>query len=71
MAGLFMLSHYIEVFRQTILNFIVSRPIFQLCTDAVRLLGTSKCQYWWEKPMELKAVKTSLADSDAVDVMGP
>ena len=37
MAGLFMVSHYIEVRRKTILNFIVNRSIFQLCTDAVNL----------------------------------
>ena len=70
-AGLFMVSHYIEVCRQTILNFIVTRPILQLCTDTVRLRGTSKCQYWWEQLMDHEAAKTLLANSDAVDVMGP
>ena len=43
-AVLYTVSHYIEVSRQTILNFIVNRPIFQLCKDAVRLRGTSNHQ---------------------------
>ena len=35
-AGLYMVSYYIEVRRQTILNFIVDRPIFHLqgCSEA-------------------------------------
>ena len=69
-AGLYTVSYYIEVRRQTILNFIVDRPIFHLCKDAVRLRGTSARQYWWEQPMDLEAAKTSLAVPDAVDVAG-
>ena len=70
-AGLYIVSYYIEVRRQTILDFIVNCPIFQLCTDVVRLRGTSNRQYWWEQLMDLGAAKTSLADSDASDVTGP
>ena len=69
-AGLYTVSYYIEVQRQTILNFIVACSIFHLCKDAVRLRGTSVRQYWWELPMDLEAAKTSLADLDAMDVTG-
>ena len=71
MDGLFMVSHYIEGHRQTILKFIVNCPIFHLCKDAVRLCDTSACQYWWEQPMDLEAAKTLLSDLDAEDVPGP
>ena len=51
-AGLYDVSYCIEVRRQTILNFIVNRPIFQLCKDAVRLRGTSPRQYWWDQAID-------------------
>jgi exonuclease III len=58
-AGLYTIAHYMEVRRNTILNFIVNRPIHTLCQDAVRKRGTGNRQYWWEQPMDLEAARAS------------
>ena len=39
--------------------------------DVARLYGTSNRQYWWELPMDLEAVRNSVANFDAEDVMEP
>jgi hypothetical protein len=38
-AGLERISHYMDVCRQTVANFIVNRSIFELCVGAVRKRG--------------------------------
>ena len=58
-AGLYTIAHYMEMRRNTILNFIVNRPIHTLCQDAVRKRGTGNRQYWWEQPMDLEAARAS------------
>ena len=58
-AGLHSIGHYIEVRRQTILNFIPDRPIYALCQDAVRKRGTGNRQYWWEQTMDLEAAQSA------------
>ncbi|KAL7425979.1 hypothetical protein ACHAXH_000192 [Discostella pseudostelligera] len=40
-VGLRSISHYVEVRRQHIFNFIVNRPIFDLCREGVRKCGSS------------------------------
>ena len=65
------IDHYVMVRRHTIANFIVNRPIFELCQDEVRpMRGTSTQQYWWEQPIDLDAVRASYvvtADDDEED----
>ena len=63
-AGLYTVAQYIEVRRNTILKFLVDRPIHKLCLDAVRKRGTSARQYWWEQPMDLEAEMISVPDPD-------
>ena len=64
-AGLHTINHYIEVRRNTILKFIIDRPIYALCGDAVRRRGTGNRQYWWEQSMELDPQLTSAGDDDS------
>ena len=45
-VGLLTIRQYIEVRRQTIANYIVHRPIFDLCLGEERQRGTSK-RLWW------------------------
>jgi hypothetical protein len=52
-AGLETISHYMEVCRQTVANFIVNRPIFKLCAGAVRKRGLPVRPFWWDQPMDL------------------
>jgi hypothetical protein len=39
-AGLKTITHYMEVCQQTVANFIVNRPIYELCSGAVRKRGS-------------------------------
>ena len=68
-AGLHTIAEYIEVRRNTILKFLINRPIHSLCEDAVRKRGTGKRQYWWEQPMDLDAARDSVlvTDSESTD----
>ena len=68
-AGLHTIQHYMEVRRNTILKFLIDRPIHALCEDAVRKRGTGKRQYWWEQPMDLDAARDSalVTDSESTD----
>jgi hypothetical protein len=45
-VGLRSIAHYVEVQRQHIFNYIVNRPIFDLCWEGVRKRGSSHCQFW-------------------------
>ncbi len=38
---------------QTILNYIVNWPIFELYQNGVRKHGSSPCMFWWDQPMKL------------------
>ena len=53
-VGLRSISHYVEVRRQHIFNFIVTRPIFNACRGGVRRRGSSHCQFWWDQSLSLK-----------------
>ena len=50
-VGLRSISHYVEVRRQHIFNFIVNRPIFDLCREGVRKRGSSHRLFWWDQPL--------------------
>ena len=52
-VGLQSISHFVEVRRQHIFNFIVNRPIFHLCREGVRKRGSSHRLFWWDQPMTL------------------
>ncbi len=52
-VGLKSIAHYVDVQRQTIANYIVNRPIHELCTGAVRKRGFPVQPFWWDQPMDL------------------
>ncbi len=52
-VGLKPIAHYVGVRRQTIANFIVNRPIYELCAGAVRKKGLPVQPFWWDQPMDL------------------
>jgi hypothetical protein len=47
-AGLHTIAHYMDVHRQTVANFIVNRPIWELCAGAVRRRGSLIRLFWWD-----------------------
>ena len=53
-AGLRTIDAYIKARRDTILHFIINRPIHTLCKDAERQRSTSHRQYWWQQQMDLE-----------------
>ena len=76
--SLFTIDHYIKVRRQTIPNFIVNRPIFDMCREGVGRRGSSTHQCWWEQHMDLKGAMTHAqvdagvaADEDEEDAKIP
>jgi hypothetical protein len=52
-AGLETITHYMGVRRQTVVNFIVNQPIWELCAGAVRKRGLPIQPFWWDQPMDL------------------
>ena len=46
-----------DVRRQTVANFIVNRPIWELCAGAVRRRGSPIRPFWWDQPMDLDLAK--------------
>ena len=56
-CGLYTIAHYMDVRRQTVANFIVNRPIFELCTGAVRKRGSPVRPFWWDQPMDLELAR--------------
>ena len=56
-AGLQTIAHYMDVRRQTVANFIVNQPIWELCAGAVRRRGSPIRPFWWDQPMDLDLVK--------------
>ena len=51
-VGLFSISHYVQVRRQTIAIYIVDRAILTFCREGERLRGSSPRQFWWEQPVD-------------------
>ena len=46
------IAHYIGVRWDTILAYVVNRPIYQKCREGVREQGSAPRQWWWEQPMQ-------------------
>ena len=63
-VGLQTISHYIGVRWQHVANFIVNRPIFQLCQEGVRKRGSAACQFWWEQPLDLETAGLAAMAAD-------
>jgi hypothetical protein len=47
-ASLQTITNYMDVRRQTVANFIVNRPIWELCAGAVRSRGSPIRPFWWD-----------------------
>jgi hypothetical protein len=56
-TGLQTIAHYMDVCRQTVANFIVNRPIWELCAGTVRKRGSPIRPFWWDQPMDLDLAK--------------
>ena len=56
-AGLQTIAHYMYVRQQTVTNFIVNRPIWELCAGAMRRRGSPVRPFWWDQPMDLDLAK--------------
>ncbi len=56
-AGLQTIAHYMDVRRQTVTNFIVNQPIWELCAGAVRRRGSPIQPCWWDQLMDLDLAK--------------
>jgi hypothetical protein len=52
-AGLHTITHYMGVRRQTVTNFIVNWPIWELCAGAVRRRRLPIRPFWWDQLMDL------------------
>ncbi len=63
-VGLRRMSNYIGMRRQHIANFIVHRPIFQLCFEGVKKCGSAPLQFWWEQPLDLDAASLQAMAAD-------
>ncbi len=49
---------------QHVANFIVNRPIFQLCQEGVRKRGSAARQFWWEQPLDLETAGLAAMAAD-------
>ena len=67
-AGLHTIQHYVEVRRNTVLKFIIDRPIFEFCREASRQRGTSNRQYWWEQSLDLETARAAVFTAAGVAV---
>ena len=47
-AGLHPIEVYLERRQNTLVDYISTRPIFDLCNDATRLSGSPNPRYWWQ-----------------------
>ncbi len=52
-VGLKPFAHYVDVLWQTVTNFVVNRPIYELCAGAVRMRGLPVQLFWWGQPTDL------------------
>ena len=56
-AGLQTIAYFMDVRRQTVPNFIVNRPIWELCVGAMRRRGSPIRPFWWDQRMDLDLAK--------------
>ncbi len=52
-CGMATISHYINVRRATIFQYVVDRPIYKACKGGERRRGSPPRQWWWEQKMSL------------------
>ena len=53
-VGLHPIEHYIRVRRNSIINFVATRPVYEFGTSAERRPGTSyHHKWWWDQEMRL------------------
>jgi hypothetical protein len=52
-ARLQTIAHYMGVRWQTVANFILNQPIWELCAGAVLKRGSLVQPFWWDQPMDL------------------
>ena len=65
-VGLQTMEHYVRQRRQTIVAWVVDRPLFAACREGKRKRGTPQHQWWWEQEMSLDEVSLhSDASSDS------
>ena len=50
-CGMHTITHYISVRRETILQYVVDRPIHVACKVGERRRGSAPRQWWWEQKM--------------------
>jgi hypothetical protein len=51
------IARYVDVQCQTVANYIVNRPIHELCVGAVRKRGLPVQPFWWDQPMDLNLAR--------------
>ncbi len=52
-CGMMTIEEYIQICRQTIAVYVVTRPIFDECRQGERKRGAIPHCWWWEQPMDL------------------
>ena len=70
-CGMQTISHFIGVRRDTILAYVVNRPIYQKCREGVRKRGSAPRQWWWEQPMDFDQIDPPGIDLDAPPAATP
>ena len=65
-VGLQSIAHYVETRRQHVFNFIVNRPIFNLCREGVRKRGSRHRLFCWDQPMTLTADLPAGVDDNTI-----
>ena len=69
-CGLVSIDQYIRRQRQTIVEYVATRPIFTDCREGEWEQGTPHCQWWWEQEMSLDKDTSNLAySSDGSDTL--
>ena len=58
-VGMRTIAEYIAVRRQTIMAFIVNRPVFSFCEVGKQRRVTSPHQFWWDQLMDLNVARAS------------
>jgi hypothetical protein len=48
-CGMHTITHYISVWQETILQYVVDRPIYEACKAGERRRGSAPRQWWWEQ----------------------
>ncbi len=56
-VGLKTIAHYVDVRHQTVMNFIINWPIYELCVGAVRKRGLPARSFWWDQLIDWDLVQ--------------